>query len=521
MSFIFYFIFLFLLNTCFCKVDSFRFASHYADHMVLQRQPKRAVIWGFGEDGSSVSLQVDGHMYSTQVNTDTRGLDVWKIILDPYQAGGPYVITATSIAGNEMKTITLADVYFGDVWLCGGQSNMQFNVDQSFTQEEETTMASNYPHIRLFTVNRYFTNETVPELEPKNILLQWTVASKGNIGSKPLKSFSAICWMFGRRLFDKYSIPIGLINVDYGGTCVEAWSSPETLTKCNTSSLGTYESTASDLSNSPFNGDINDQNTNSVLWNAMIHPLLNTTIHGVIWYQGERNSLYRPEFYNCTFPAMIEGWRKEWFEGTSGQTSSIFPFGFVQLAALGTDDPRPYFPLVRWKQTAEYGYVPNERQRNVFMAVAYDLPDDTSPFWTIHPRDKETVAERLFLGAQNLAYYENTYWTGPIFQAATLYTDEIRVSFTSAGYSGIQVRSTKGFEVQLSGSSTWTPLEISGSIKDTVVITYANASKVTNIRYNWKSEPCLYKRCAIYSNQNQLPAPPFVSRIAQRFQQLV
>jgi len=345
-------------------------------------------------------------------------------------------------------------------------------------------------------------------------LQQWTVPSKGSIGGKTWTYFSAVCWMFGRRLFDKYSIPIGLMNVNYGGTCVEAWSSPEMLAKCNSSSLGTYKSTKSKVKNNPFNKGIKDQNSNSVLWNAMIYPLLNTTIYGVIWYQGEGNDIYRPEVYNCTFPAMIQGWREEWFKGTSGQTSSTFSFGFVQLATLGKNDTiQPYFALIRWKQTAEYGYVPNKKQRNVFMAVAYDLPDDASPSGSIHPRDKETVAERLFLGAQNLAYYENTYWTGPIFQAATLYTDEIRVSFTSVGYSGIQIRSTNGFEVQVSGSITWIPIQISGSLEDTVIITYANALKVTNIRYNWDQEPCLYKRCAIYSNQNQLPAPTFVASI--------
>jgi len=443
--------------------------------------------------------------------TDSRGLSVWKIILDPYRAGGPYVITATSIDGNEMKTITLVDVYFGDVWLCGGQSNMQFTVDMSFNAEEETTMASNYPHIRLFTVQRNFTSDPLPELQPKNILQNWAIASKDTVGGKAWTYFSAVCWMFGRKLFDKYSIPIGLMNINYGGTRVEAWSSPEMLAKCKSSTLAAFESTSSVSKDYPF-GEINiNPDTNSSLWNAMIYPLLNTTIHGAIWYQGEANSGYRPDAYNCTFPAMIQGWREEWFKGTSGQTSSIFPFGFVQLATIGTDIALPSLSLIRWKQTADYGYVPNEKQKNVFMAVAYDLPDNTSPFGSIHPRDKGTVADRLFFGAQNLAYYEDTYWTGPIFEKATLSKDEIRLKFRSIGYTGIQIRSKTGFEVRISGNTTWMPLKLSGSLDDTVIITYANALKVTSIRYNWKQEPCVYKRCAIYSKQNELPAPPFIT----------
>lgn len=80
-----------------------------------------------------------------------------------------------------------------------------------------------------------------------------------------------------------------------------------------------------------FLGPDIDPTGNSLLWNAMIYHLLNTTIYGVIWYQGERNALYRADMYNCTFPAMIKGWRKEWFSGTSGATNLSFPFGFVQV----------------------------------------------------------------------------------------------------------------------------------------------------------------------------------------------
>jgi len=325
--------------------------------------------------------------------------------------------------------------------------------------------------------------------------------------------------MFGRRLVDKYSIPIGLMNVNYGGSSVEAWSSPEILAKCNSSTFGTYDNTAIIIKSDSSNGDSRNENLQSALWNAMIYPLLNTTIHGVIWYQGERNTIYRTDVYNCTFPAMIKGWREEWFKATSGQTSRSFPFGFVQLASLGKNiiisNIEPLFPLIRWKQTAEYGYVPNEKQRNVFMAVAYDLPDGASPLGSIHPRDKETVAERLFLGAQNIAYNTSTYWTGPIFYEAIFSEDKIRVKFRSVGSSGIQVRSKGGFEVRLFGNKTWIPLQISGLINDTVIITYANTLKVTSIRYNWKKEPCLYKKCAIYSNQNHLPSPPFIATFHQ------
>ena len=122
--------------------------------------------------------------------------------------------------------------------------------------------------------------------------------------------------MFGRLLYDEYKVPIGLIATSWGGTRVEAWSSPAALANCG---LKHHEEPKS------------PQNSYSVLWNAMICPFLNMTIKGAIWYQGEANSLYNSEIYSGTFPEMINDWRKKWCEGTGGSTDQMFPFGFVQV----------------------------------------------------------------------------------------------------------------------------------------------------------------------------------------------
>ncbi|XP_057290069.1 sialate O-acetylesterase-like [Hydractinia symbiolongicarpus] len=491
-----------LLSSIEC--GKFRFANHYADHMVLQRAPYRAVLWGFGENNTFVSISITYQkqieVLHTEVKLDSRGLYTWKVILPPYDAGGPYDIEALSVVENQAVSITLRDVLFGDVWLCGGQSNMVFTVGMANSGKEEIDMAEQYPNIRLFTVKRYFSNVTVPELSRENILQQWSVASNASVGGAAWQYFSAICWMYGRRLYDLYKIPIGLISSNYGGTRVEAWSSPQTLAVCGISK--------------------NDQNALSELYNAMIYPLMNTTIYGAIWYQGEHNCI-KPNIhnYNCTFPAMISGWRKEWYSATHGNTNQLFPFGFVQLASLGSDADRPGFPIIRWKQTAEYGYVPNPKQPKVFMAVALDLPDNSSPFGSIHPRDKTDVADRLILGAREIAYNEKTYWTGPIADkiiVPKIYSESVNVSVTykmsSLQPMGIEVRNKTGFQVALDHSETWQDAVIISYEIDRLILSVnsISTSEITGIRYLWSLDPCLLKKCAVYAYGTDLPSPPFV-----------
>lgn len=131
--------------------------------------------------------------------------------------------------------------------------------------------------------------------------------------------FSAVCWFYGRNIYNKTKIPIGLVSSNWGGTPDEAWSSPDALKECTTSDKVKQRVCAGPNPHDP-----------SVLWNAMINPLLNMSIYGAIWYQGEANA-GNPTKYNCSFPAMINDWRKKWNEATNGDTDILFPFGFVQV----------------------------------------------------------------------------------------------------------------------------------------------------------------------------------------------
>jgi len=493
---------------------AFRYANTFGNHMVLQQAPAKANIWGFGTPGAPVKVEsTAGGMASTTV--DEHG--IWQVQLDPVVATStPVNITATS--GQEGAD--LLDVLYGDVWFCSGQSNMQFTVATAFNATEEIRDANNFPEIRLFSAA--LVASLTPLTELQSVMQEWSVASNTSVGGPAWKYFSATCWFFGKETYKKRRYPIGLIDSDWGGTRDEAWSSPEALKVCNASIP------------SPTEGDLDsalryvqpdqlgavqagpDPNTASVLWNAMVVPFLRTSIKGAVWYQGEANCGAKADTYKCTFPAMIDNWRTNWYLASKAQTSLNFPFGFVQLAAWNDaknatcGDSACPVGVVRWGQTANYNHVPNIKMNNTFMAVAVDLGDPSSPEGDVHPRYKQQVGARLALAGQAIAYEQAVYWTGPLAQSASLATDSVTVVFCNEGAQGIQVKHGVGFEILQNGH--WIETPVIQHQKNSVTV--AAGANTTAVRYNFYQAACMpevgIEMCAIYALEEGLPAPPFV-----------
>ncbi|XP_030621679.1 sialate O-acetylesterase [Chanos chanos] len=480
--------------------DQFRFASYYGDHMVLQKAPERAVLWGYGTTGAEVIVCIEGLPENSTYSTNVIN-GIWTVTLPPVEAGGPYNVIAVQ---NKTSKIILTDVLFGDIWLCGGQSNMAFTISQVINASEELAIASKYPSVRIFQVALTESQTELTDLA--GVAIPWSVPSAGLLNGGNFTHFSAVCWLFGRYLYDTLKYPVGLVESCWGGTPVEAWSSPRALKKCDLkNSMDSYFLPLSFMAWK-----------SSVLWNAMIHPLLKMTIKGAIWYQGEANAQHNRDKYNCSFPAMIDDWRMAFNKGSGGQTAVDFPFGFVQLCTYKPCAPDG-FPEIRWHQTADYGYVPNERMKNTFMAVALDLPDLRSPWGSIHPRYKQDVAHRLVLGARAVAYGEKALtFNGPYFKMIDKNEGFTRITYDQK----ITIKpSSDLFEIccsqggkLCSEESLWlsAPLKYQGP--DYVVLSIGECpiSDVAALRYAWMDWPCQFKACTIYSLDGELPAPPFV-----------
>jgi sialate O-acetylesterase len=204
--------------------------------MVLQRAPQHAIVWGYTNTSDTpITLTMNNKVYQTmssKSSVDSGDTSIWSVTLDPQPEEGPFQVKVTRpLANGTLETITLDDVLFGDVWICSGQSNMQFSVSGMFNASVEIQNANKYPKIRLFTVG--YIPSDIPEEELLAIPLKWSAASNVTVGSGYT---SAVCWLYGRMIHeDLGGRPMGLIHSSLGGTEIEFWTPPEVLKDCGVS----------------------------------------------------------------------------------------------------------------------------------------------------------------------------------------------------------------------------------------------------------------------------------------------
>ncbi|NXJ41698.1 SIAE acetylesterase, partial [Ciconia maguari] len=470
------------------------FASYYGDHMVLQKEPAGAVVWGYGEPGAAVTVALsgDGGVIVMKKTARVKGPSgTWTTVLDPMDQGGPYALTA----GQGSENVTLRDVYFGDVWLCSGQSNMAMTVLQIANASQELAAAARYPYVRVFAAAPARSDVELEDLG--RIDLPWSIPTAENLGHGNFTYFSAVCWLLGRYLYEALRYPIGLVEAAWGGTPIEAWSSRRALRVCGLpEDVGRgrrgekgdlrapllhgpcFNPLSSSISPHPH---LSGPQTPSVLWNAMIHPLLNMTLRGVAWYQGEANAFLHTDRYNCTFPALIAAQQPVLGAMAKPLPQLPRPDSALQLSTYRRQNPDDSFARLRWHQTADMGVVPNARMPGTFMAVAMDLCDEHSPYGrrvsgggegvetklsdtnptsllflsSIHPRDKQNVAHRLHLGARAVAYGEkDLVFQGPYPTRAVLEVTRGLLNLTYSQELVCRQRDTRAFEVCCSNQSS-------------------------------------------------------------------
>ncbi|MCL4369030.1 MAG: sialate O-acetylesterase [Actinobacteria bacterium] len=393
----------------------------FSDGAVLQRGV-RVPIWGTASPGEHVTVSFDGQKVSTVANGGK-----WMVHLKPMEAGGPFTLT---ISGS--NTVEIHNVLVGEVWVCSGQSNMEFPLALA-SNGKEAIQSSSDPMLRLFTVPRLVSyypqtavkrpgdraNYSVAFPQDTKEGGHWDEASPSTTGG-----FSAVAYFFGRSLRRALGVPVGLIHSSWGGTPAEAWTTRKALedtpsiryyidgldaaVRAYPQQMKRYHEQLDSIAKGGANGSqapkapdnpLASSWAPSGLYNGMIAPLIPYAIKGAIWYQGESNAGKAYE-YRTLLPTMIRSWREEWGEGD-------FPFLLVQIAPFLKIQSQPMESA--WAELRDAQLYTTQTVPKTAMAVITDVGDQND----IHPRQKEPVGQRLALAAEAIAYGRKVEYSGP------------------------------------------------------------------------------------------------------------
>ena len=471
----------------------------FDDHMVLQRDIPVAV-YGKAEPGEKVSVAFAGQTQSVSADKD----GAWCVKLAAMKACTDSAVMTVS----GKNTLTLKDVVVGDVWICSGQSNMDFTpgayqspLDPKPYDEKDFDV----PLLRQF----HLINE--PSMHPESDV----VVNRGNgtseesaawLPCKPTTGnrFTAVGLYFGRKLQIETGVPIGLIKTAWNGTRIEPWISPAGL--ASVKELPPVTGLPAE-----YKSDGGYPSTWHCLYNGKIQPVTRYGIKGAIWYQGESNG-DEGETYYQKLRALIGGWRTAWGEGD-------FPFYIVQLAGRfsSTYTPAGQDPAggdgwakIRMAQFKALN-IPHTG-----MAVTMDLADVREP-GDIHPKNKRDAGERLALWALAKDYgKKDLVYSGPLYKEIKMEANRIRIVFDSVG-SGLTVATKRGFapvvkepqgklkHFAIAGDDkkwAWADAVIDGK---TVVVSSSKVPKPVAVRYAYTMSG---DDCNLYNNEG-LPASPF------------
>lgn len=401
----------------------FQVADIFTSHMVLQRNAS-VNVWGNAENGTPVEVSFNGQRAETRVKDGK-----WMVTLSAMTHGGPYNMTIKSGG----KSIDLEDIYVGDVWLAGGQSNMEFALRRVKDARHEISQA-NFPMIRYYKVPRkYYAGHKVGTEV-------WRVCSPETVSE-----FSAVAYYFARNVYQELNIPIGIVQTPVGGTTAEAWMSRSTLESSSDfkpilakydSIVDSYQGKYDDVYNrfkldlATYNGLPAQERKGKVkpvepmgeynfhrpvgLFESMLKAVMPYTLKGFLFYQGESNT-GRGVQYRKLFPALIKEWRACWGQGD-------LPFLFIQLPKLDTKTRH-------WAELREAQYLTSKTVKNTGMAVAFDQGNPRD----IHPIVKDTVGWRFSQLALGKVYGKKNICQGPEFKKMIRTKEGLRIAFTNTG----------------------------------------------------------------------------------------
>lgn len=436
-----------------------------ANGMVIQRN-YMIPFWGTANIGDSVAITFNSI-------TDTAYADdngKWRIYFPAMQAGGPHTMT---IECNE-QIITINSIYIGDVFLCSGQSNMEMAVS-ACNNATANIASANDQGIREFKIGKSFSNT------PSDMLTSgsWNPATSAYVGS-----FSGTAYYFAKEMRKiNPDVPIGIINTSCGGSRIETWMSKEMLG---------YDEQDIKLAN----GETERQPT--LTYNTMIHPLIGVPISAFVWYQGESNAdnIEDAKVYGEQFKALIKGWRDLWQLGN-------IPFIWVQLPNFGTagieTNPTTWdaWPQLRAGQSRALSLT------HTGEAVSIDVGE-----LDIHPKDKESIGERLALVARSVVYNEDIVYNGPRIDSYEVLTDgRVQIYFNNIGGGLVAKDTSDGGLRWFSIAGTDGILRKANAVisDNSVIVSHPSITQPTIVRYAWEVNPIEVN----FYNTEDLPAAPF------------
>lgn len=493
----------------------FRLAAVFSDNMVLQRG-KNVEVWGESDEKGKVSVSVAG-VSSESTVTDGK----WCVTLPPMQAGGPYE-AVISLDGREQRR--LYNVMIGEVWLCGGQSNMELELQNAKDGKEELASLTADIPVRFYYTNKVGTVEDAIEAEKH--------AGWGVCDPKGSKAWSAVGYHFARKLSRELGVTVGLIGCNWGGTSATSWIDVEHIIsdkeiadymddyyaategksleeqrrdyeeyqaydkEWNEKSQEIYKQEPNigwnelqeKIGKNLWPGPRNDFNPFSPgkMYEAMLMRVCPYTLAGFLYYQGESDD-HKPRTYYTLFTKLIRLWRERWGDDR-------LPFIMVQLPGFKfkNDPDYKHWCLIREAQMRAF-----ETVKNTGIAVALDCGELDN----IHPTDKRPVGERLALQAEALVYGMDTAAFGPLYKGYRVDGNRLIVTLDHA--EGMQAGSEpESFE--LAGEDKEfhpAAAKLSGS---EIILTSAEVSAPVYARYAWQNYPV----CSVFG-ANGIPLAPF------------
>jgi len=477
----------------------------FTDHMVLQQGQKNRV-WGQAAAGEKVTVSIGTQQHAA--TADAAGK--WMVTLDPLPVSrDPATLT---IKGN--NTVTISDVLVGEVWICSGQSNMQWSVNQANDPDLER-LTANYPQIRLISVPQVGTQEPQDDFNGS-----WSVCSGDTVGD-----FSAVGYFFGRQLHKTLGVPIGLIDNAWGGSACEAWvrrdllaskpeygpllerwaaieqqaTDPAVLAKYE-ADLAAWRKAAQEARAAGKQpprqpqapgAQLTGNHRPANIYNGVLKPTIGYGIRGAIWYQGESNA-GRAYQYRDLFPLMIQSWRDEWQQGD-------FPFYYVQLADYLAEKPEPgdsAWAELREAQTMTMSKLPNTGQ-----AVIIDIGEGKD----IHPKNKLDVGKRLARWALAKDYGISIAHRSPEYASMTKNGNKVTLTFdhVGSGFRPFDVQECRGFAMAGEDKKwVWAEGKVTGP--NTIEVWSDAVKDPVAVRYGWADNPVVN----VYSNDG-LPLTPF------------